>query len=212
MNDAAWREEARSRRHQSGSVIGLSPEAAGVPLPGDPPRAPAREVSLARPVCHRDSCPACCGRPVVGLHPAGLGQQRRQRQRRLPARRGRSALAGATGRQDPVTVTARYLSPGRPGSVRIAAQVLKQGRRFVTGTATMFCGGRPLLAVLGSSVTCHRPRVPSSSRAHAPSCPRQSSVSACIRPAPSPRSRAGPVCGCTPRMPPSRPGANPDMR
>jgi hypothetical protein len=94
----------------------------------------------------------------------------------------------------------------------IELQVLKQGRRFVTGTVTMFCGGRPLLAVLGSSVTCHRPRVPSSSRAHAPSCPRQSSVSACIRPAPSPRSRAGPVCGCTTRMPPSRPGANPDMR
>ena len=32
------------------------------------------------------------------------------------------ALAGATGRPDPVTVTAHYLSPGRPGSVRIAAQ------------------------------------------------------------------------------------------
>ena len=29
------------------------------------------------------------------------------------------ALAAATGRPDPVTVTAHYLSPGRPGSVRI---------------------------------------------------------------------------------------------
>jgi len=60
------------------------------------------------------------------------------------------ALAGATGRPDPVTVTAHYLSPGQPGSVRIAAQVLKQGRRFATGTATMFSGTRPLLAVLGT--------------------------------------------------------------
>ena len=60
------------------------------------------------------------------------------------------ALAGATGRPDPVTVTAHYLSPGQPGSVRIAAQVLKQGRRFATGTAMMFSGARPLLAVLGT--------------------------------------------------------------
>ena len=60
------------------------------------------------------------------------------------------ALIGATGRPDPVTVTAHYLSPGKPGGVRIATQVLKEGRRFATGTATMFSGARPLLAVLGT--------------------------------------------------------------
>ena len=60
------------------------------------------------------------------------------------------ALAGATGCPDPVTVTAHYLSPGQPGSVRIATEILKQGKRFVTGTATMFSGARPLLAVLGT--------------------------------------------------------------
>jgi Thioesterase-like superfamily len=60
------------------------------------------------------------------------------------------ALAGAAGRPDPVTVTAHYLSPGRPGSVRIATQILKEGKRFATGTATMFSGTRPLLAVLGT--------------------------------------------------------------
>lgn len=49
-----------------------------------------------------------------------------------------------------MTVTAHYLSPGRPGSVRIDTQVLKEGRRFATGTATMFSGTRPLLAVLGT--------------------------------------------------------------
>jgi acyl-CoA thioesterase len=60
------------------------------------------------------------------------------------------ALAGAAGRPDPVTVTAHYLSPGRTGDVRIATQILKDGKRFATGTATMFAGDRPLLAVLGT--------------------------------------------------------------
>jgi acyl-Coa thioesterase superfamily protein/acyl-CoA thioesterase superfamily protein len=60
------------------------------------------------------------------------------------------ALTGATGRPDPVTVTAHYLSPGRPGSVRIVTQILKEGKRFATGTATMFSGTRPVLAVLGT--------------------------------------------------------------
>ena len=60
------------------------------------------------------------------------------------------ALTGAAGRPDPVTVTAHYLSPGRPGGVRIATQILKEGKRFATGTATMFSGTRPLLAVLGT--------------------------------------------------------------
>jgi acyl-CoA thioesterase len=60
------------------------------------------------------------------------------------------ALARAAGRPDPVTVTAHYLSPGQPGSVRITTQILKQGKRFATGAATMFSGSRPLLAVLGT--------------------------------------------------------------
>jgi acyl-coenzyme A thioesterase PaaI-like protein len=60
------------------------------------------------------------------------------------------ALTSAAGRPDPVTVTAHYLSPGLPGSVRIATQILKEGKRFATGTATMFSGTRPLLAVLGT--------------------------------------------------------------
>src|SRR5215471_17271935 len=60
------------------------------------------------------------------------------------------ALVGAAGRPDPVTVTAHYLSPGQPGSVRITTQILKEGKRFATGTATMFSGSRPLLAVLGT--------------------------------------------------------------
>ena len=38
-----------------------------------------------------------------------------------------AALVGATGRPDPVTVTAHYLSPGQAGSVRITTQILKEG-------------------------------------------------------------------------------------
>ncbi len=60
------------------------------------------------------------------------------------------ALAGAAGRPDPVTVTAHFLSPGRTGDVRIATQLLKDGKRFATGTATVFSGDRPLLTVLGT--------------------------------------------------------------
>src|SRR5512142_3427211 len=50
------------------------------------------------------------------------------------------ALAAAAGRPDPVTVTAHYLSPGRAGSVRIATEVLKEGRRVAAGAATVFGG------------------------------------------------------------------------
>lgn len=60
------------------------------------------------------------------------------------------ALVGAAARPDPVTVTAHYLSPGQPGPVRIATQILKVGKRFTTGTATMSAGDRPVLAVLAT--------------------------------------------------------------
>jgi hypothetical protein len=58
------------------------------------------------------------------------------------------ALVGATGRPDPVSITAHYLATGKPGAVRISTRVLKQGKRLATGTATMSSAERPLLAVL----------------------------------------------------------------
>jgi hypothetical protein len=60
------------------------------------------------------------------------------------------ALVGATGRPDPVTVTAHYLSPGRPGEVEIATQIVKVGKRFTTGIATMTAAGRPVLTILAT--------------------------------------------------------------
>jgi hypothetical protein len=40
------------------------------------------------------------------------------------------ALVAATGRPDPVTVTAHYLAPVRPGQVGIRTEVVRAGRRF----------------------------------------------------------------------------------
>lgn len=60
------------------------------------------------------------------------------------------ALSDAAGRGQPVSVSAYYLSPGKPGPVEIAAQVLKRGRTLTTAAATLTAGDRALLHVVGS--------------------------------------------------------------
>jgi hypothetical protein len=131
-------------------VIGLSPEEAGVPLPDDPSRAlPARCPLPGLFATATAVQPAAAGQWSACIQPGWDNSAGNANGGYLLAVVAR-ALAGATGRPDPVTVTAHYLSPGQPGSVRIVAQVLKQGKRFATGTATMFSGARPLLAVLGT--------------------------------------------------------------
>jgi acyl-CoA thioesterase len=60
------------------------------------------------------------------------------------------AMAGAAERPDPVTLTAHYLSPGRPGPAEVRTSVVKSGKRFTTVQATLVAGDRPLLAVLGT--------------------------------------------------------------
>ena len=60
------------------------------------------------------------------------------------------AMVGATGRPDPATITAHYLAPGKPGPVAVAVDVLKEGKRFATVSATMATHERVLLAVRGS--------------------------------------------------------------
>lgn len=47
----------------------------------------------------------------------------------------------------PVTVSSHYLSPGKPGPVEIATQVLKRGRTMTTATATLSDARRPLMHV-----------------------------------------------------------------
>jgi hypothetical protein len=65
------------------------------------------------------------------------------------------AMAAAAGRPDPVTITAHYLSPGKPGPVHVDTSVVKEGKRFATVQATLRDaspggGGRALLALLGT--------------------------------------------------------------
>ncbi len=60
------------------------------------------------------------------------------------------AMAAATGRVDPVTVTGHFMAPGKPGAVEIPTEVLKQGRRFGTARATLVSQGRPVVTALGT--------------------------------------------------------------
>jgi acyl-CoA thioesterase len=62
------------------------------------------------------------------------------------------AMVDAAGRPDPVTVTAHYLAPGKPGPLTIDTIVVKRGKRFTTVQATMRGepDARPVLAVVGT--------------------------------------------------------------
>lgn len=60
------------------------------------------------------------------------------------------AMAAACGRERPVSLTAHYLSPGRPGPLEIDATVVKAGRAHATVQATMHGDGAPVLAVVGT--------------------------------------------------------------
>ncbi len=60
------------------------------------------------------------------------------------------AMSASLGRPDPVTITAHYLAPGRPGPVHVDVDVVKEGRTFGTATARLWAGDRPLLQVVGT--------------------------------------------------------------
>lgn len=61
------------------------------------------------------------------------------------------AMTAAADRPDPVTITAHYLSPGRPGPLDVGTAVVKSGKRFTTVSATVTGeGDRPVIAVLGT--------------------------------------------------------------
>lgn len=60
------------------------------------------------------------------------------------------ALCEETGRPDPVTVTAHYLSPPAAGEVTIDTSIIKPGRSFVTAMAEVGQGARERVRVLGA--------------------------------------------------------------
>lgn len=60
------------------------------------------------------------------------------------------AMAHASGRPDPVTITAHYLHPGHPGPARATVKTLKEGKRFSTMSTALSAGGRPVLQALAA--------------------------------------------------------------
>jgi len=63
---------------------------------------------------------------------------------------GARAMAVAAAQPHPISITAHYLSPGRPGPVTIDPQIVKAGRRLTTVRATLMGEERPLIELLGS--------------------------------------------------------------
>lgn len=61
------------------------------------------------------------------------------------------AMAEAADRPDPATITAHYLSPGKPGPLEVHTEVVKAGKRFTTVRATMTDpAAKPIITVLGT--------------------------------------------------------------
>lgn len=63
---------------------------------------------------------------------------------------GARAMARAAAQPHPISVTAHYLSPGRPGPITIDPQIIKAGKRLTTVRATLVGPEKPLIELLGS--------------------------------------------------------------
>ncbi len=61
-----------------------------------------------------------------------------------------SAMCQAARGREPVTITAHYLAPLTAGSVEITTEVIKQGKRFTTVTATARQSDRDAVRVIGA--------------------------------------------------------------
>lgn len=60
------------------------------------------------------------------------------------------AMRDASGRPDPVTVTAHYLAPGRPGPATVTTAILKRGRTLATATGVLEADDRQVLYAVGA--------------------------------------------------------------
>lgn len=61
-----------------------------------------------------------------------------------------TAMADATGRRDPTSVTAHYLSPTGPAKASVDVEVIRAGRRFSTAAASLTADGARRMQVLGT--------------------------------------------------------------
>lgn len=59
------------------------------------------------------------------------------------------AMKAESGRRDPITITAHYLSPGLVGDATTTVHVVKQGRRFATVQAVLQRDGKDVMRVMG---------------------------------------------------------------
>jgi len=61
-----------------------------------------------------------------------------------------SAMRDASGRNDPISLTLHYLAPLPPSRFEITTEVIKQGRRFTTVSASMIVDGRTAIRGIGA--------------------------------------------------------------
>ncbi|MEO7398539.1 MAG: thioesterase family protein, partial [Ilumatobacteraceae bacterium] len=61
-----------------------------------------------------------------------------------------AAMRAASGRPDPITITAHYLAPAPPAPITVATAVVKSGRQLVTMTGSLRSADRELLRAIGS--------------------------------------------------------------
>ncbi len=64
---------------------------------------------------------------------------------------GARAMLAASGRPDPLTVTAHYVSPPEPGPVAVSTEVVRAGRRYATVTAAIRQGDRERVRLIGAT-------------------------------------------------------------
>jgi acyl-CoA thioesterase len=94
-----------------------------------------------------------------------------------------AALIELTGRPDPITMTAHYLAPARPGSAELEGEILKAGRRHATARGALHQGDRLVAQVLGTFGELTRP---GSSLCHESGLPDLPPPESCITPTPGP--------------------------
>ncbi len=93
------------------------------------------------------------------------------------------ALIELTGRPDPITVTAHYLAPARPGPAELEGELLKAGRRHATARAVLRQGEKVIAQVLGTFGDLSERPSGISYEADLPELPPPQS---CVKPATSP--------------------------